>query len=298
MPDTKHSGLTSAQVQASRAQHGSNVLTPPPSVPLWRQFLTKFSDPLIIILCVAGVLSIGISIYEYSIGGGFEVFFEPIGIILAVFLATGLAFVFEQRAGREFAVLNRINDDEPVRVIRDGAVTEVPRRDIVVGDIILLGTGDEVPADARLLESTQLTIDESSLTGEPLCHKSADPAEADPEATYASDRVLRGTKVMEGHAVAQATAVGDATENGRTMQATHIDNGVKTPLDMQLSRLGRMISIVSYTIAAIVIVGRMLMFMHEQAGTDITWMETLTFGLQTLMLAVALVCVSIPEGLP
>ena len=230
MPDTKHSGLTSAQVQASRAQHGSNVLTPPPSVPLWRQFLTKFSDPLIIILCVAGVLSIGISIYEYSIGGGFEVFFEPIGIILAVFLATGLAFVFEQRAGREFAVLNRINDDEPVRVIRDGAVTEVPRRDIVVGDIILLGTGDEVPADARLLESTQLTIDESSLTGEPLCHKSADPAEADPEATYASDRVLRGTKVMEGHAVAQATAVGDATENGRTMQATHIDNGVKAGL--------------------------------------------------------------------
>ncbi|MDE6161007.1 MAG: calcium-translocating P-type ATPase, PMCA-type, partial [Muribaculaceae bacterium] len=136
------------------------------------------------------------------------------------------------------------------------------------------------------------------LTGEPLCAKSADPAEADPDATYASNRVLRGTKVMEGHAVARVTAVGDATENGRTLQATHIDSGVQTPLDRQLGRLGRLITIVSYTVATLVIVGRMIMFFHGHAGQHIEWVDIVTYGLQTLMLAVALVCVSIPEGLP
>lgn len=294
----KFHGLTPAEVEASRREHGSNVLTPPAQEPLWRQFLAKFKDPLIIVLCVAGVLSIAISVYEYMMGAGYEVFFEPVGIIMAVVLATGLSFIFELRANRAFAVLNRINDDEPVRVVRDGVVTEVPRRDIVVGDIVLLGTGDEVPADATLLESTQLTVDESSLTGEPLCAKSADPADADPEATYATDRVLRGTKVMEGHGTARVTAVGDATENGLTMQATHIDNGVETPLDGQLRRLGHLISIVSYTIAGIVIAGRLFMFFHSGAGAGADWTQIVTFSLQTLMLAVALVCVSIPEGLP
>jgi len=298
MPNTRHTGLSTAQAEESRRRHGSNVITPPSPVPLWKQFLSKFSDPLIIILCVAGALSVAISIYEYTLGAGFEVFFEPIGIITAVVLATGLAFVFEQRAGHEFAILNRINDDEPVRVIRNGAITEVPRRDIVVDDIVMLDTGDEIPADAILLESTRLTVDESSLTGEPSCAKSADPADNDPEATYASDHVMRGTKVMEGHAVARVTAVGDSTENGRTMRAAQIDSGVQTPLDRQLSRLGHLISIISYTIAAAVVVGRMIMFLHEQSGTPITWVEITTFGLQTVMLAVALVCVSVPEGLP
>ncbi|MDE6487121.1 MAG: calcium-translocating P-type ATPase, PMCA-type [Muribaculaceae bacterium] len=294
----KFHGLTPSEVEASRRKHGTNVLTPPAQESLWRQFLDKFKDPLIIVICVAGVLSVAISVYEYSAGAGYEVFFEPVGIVMAVVLATGLSFIFELRANRAFAVLNRINDDEPVRVVRDGEVTEVPRRDIVVGDIVLLGAGDEVPADATLVESTQLTVDESSLTGEPLCAKSADPAEADPEATYASDRVLRGTKVMEGHGTARVSAVGDATENGLTMQATHIDNSVETPLDGQLRRLSRFISIVSYIIAGIVIAGRLFMFFHSGAGTDADWTRIVTFSLQTLMLAVALVCVSIPEGLP
>ncbi len=291
-----HTGLSQAQAEESRRKHGSNVLTPPPEISLWRQFMAKFADPLIIVLCVAGVLSVAISVYEYTISGSPEVFFEPVGIIMAVLLATGLAFLFEHRAARAFALLNRVNDDEPVRVVRDGRVTQVPRRDIVVDDIIMLGTGDEVPADAVLLESRQLTVDESSLTGEPACHKSEDPAQADPDATYATDRVMRGTKVLEGHATARVTAVGDNTENGRTMQAARIDNGTRTPLDLQLARLSRMISIVSYTIAALVIACRMATFFHVYPHPD--WMQALTYGLQTLMLAVALVCVSIPEGLP
>ncbi|MDE6286393.1 MAG: haloacid dehalogenase, partial [Muribaculaceae bacterium] len=239
MPDIHHDGLTTAQAEESRREHGSNVLTPPAEVPLWKQFLAKFEDPLIIILCVAGVLSVGISVYEYCTGAGAEVFFEPVGIIIAIILATGLSFFFELRAEREFAVLNRINDDEPVQVIRNATATQVPRRDIVVGDVILLETGNEVPADATLLESTHLTVDESTLTGEPLCSKSADPAHADPDATYASNRVLRGTKVMEGHAVARVDAVGDATENGRTLAAARIDSGGGPPRAHPPSRQGR-----------------------------------------------------------
>ncbi|MDE6108929.1 MAG: calcium-translocating P-type ATPase, PMCA-type, partial [Muribaculaceae bacterium] len=298
MPDIHHDGLTTAQAEESRREHGSNVLTPPAEVPLWKQFLAKFEDPLIIILCVAGVLSVGISVYEYCTGAGAEVFFEPVGIIIAIILATGLSFFFELRAEREFAVLNRINDDEPVQVIRNATATQVPRRDIVVGDVILLETGNEVPADATLLESTHLTVDESTLTGEPLCSKSADPAHADPDATYASNRVLRGTKVMEGHAVARVDAVGDATENGRTLAAARIDSGVRTPLDLQLARLGRMITIVSYAIAALIVVGRMVMFFIDHAAHPADTVEIITYSLQTLMIAVALMCVSIPEGLP
>lgn len=291
-------GLTTAQAEESRRLHGANVLTPPRATSWLRQFVAKFADPLIVVLCVAAILSIGISVYEYSVSANGEVFFEPVGIVVAIILATGLSFIFERRAGKEFALLNRVNDDEPVRVIRDGAPTEIPRRDIVVGDVIILDTGDEVPADATLLEATQLTVDESSLTGEPLCHKSADPADADPEATYASNRILRGTKIMEGLCTARVTAVGDASENGRTMQATMLTDDVRTPLDEQLARLGRMISIISYIVAAAIIIGRIAMFLHEQQGTPVTWMEITTFSLQTLMIAVALVCVSIPEGLP
>ncbi len=298
MPEFHHPGLTTAQVEESRREHGPNVLTPPPEVPLWRQFLAKFTDPLIIILCVAGVLSLAISVYEYCTGAGPQVFFEPVGIIIAIILATGLSFFFELRAEREFAVLNRINDDEPVQVVRNATATQVPRRDIVVGDIILLETGNEVPADATLLESTQLTVDESTLTGESLCRKSADPAQADPDATYASDRVMRGTKVMEGHAVARVDAVGDATENGRTLAAARIDSGVRTPLDLQLARLGRMITLVSYAVAALVIAGRMVMFFIDHSGDPASTVEIITYSLQTLMIAVALMCVSIPEGLP
>ena len=158
--NSQYTGLSSSQVAESRAAHGSNVLTPARRESLFVKFLKKFSDPLIIILLVAGVLAMGISCYEYwGLGEGLSVFFEPIGIFIAILLATGLAFYFEYRADREFNLLNQVNDDEPVQVIRDGKPTEVPRRDIVVGDVVILTTGNEIPADGELLEATSLNVD-------------------------------------------------------------------------------------------------------------------------------------------
>lgn len=212
-------GLTDAEVSESRRKHGVNILSSPEKDPWWKEFLEKFSDPLIIILLVAGVLSIGISFYEYfGLGQDWKVFFEPIGIFIAILLATGLAFIFEQKANKAFAILNQVNDDELVEVMRNGTTTTIPRKDVVVGDIIFLNTGDEIPADGILLDTVTLSVDESTLTGEPLCAKTTDPAHFDPDATYPSDHVMRGTKVMEGHGVMRALKVGDATEMGKVFE--------------------------------------------------------------------------------
>ena len=190
-------GLTPQQVAESRAKHGANVLTPPEKEPLWKQFLEKFTDPLIIILMIAGALSIGISLYErFGLGEGAEVFFEPVGIFVAIFLATGLAFYFELQADKEFTILNQVNDDEMVEVIRDGNATHIARRDVVVGDVVVINTGEEVPADGDLITAVSLAVDESTLTGEPLCRKSTDEKDFDANATFATNHVLKGTKVM------------------------------------------------------------------------------------------------------
>lgn len=292
----KYEGLSEAEVAESRHKKGSNILTPPAKTPLWRRFLSKFRDPLIIILLIAGVLSVCISCYEYwGLGEGGAVFFEPVGIFMAIILATGLAFVFELKADREFELLNKVNDDEPVQVFRGGYALAIPRKDVVVGDIVLLNTGEEVPADGELLEATMLSVDESTLTGEPLCAKTTDPQHFDSEATFPSDHVMRGTKVMEGHGVMRVFAVGDNTENGKVYTAAQIDSSVRTPLDEQLERLGHLISIFSYIVAAGVVVGRLTMyFLHE----DFQWVEFVTYLLQSLMIAVTLVVVSVPEGLP
>lgn len=292
----KYEGLSEAEVAESRHKNGSNILTPPAKTPLWRRFLSKFRDPLIIILLIAGVLSVCISCYEYwGLGEGGAVFFEPVGIFMAIILATGLAFVFELKADREFELLNKVNDDEPVQVVRGGYALAIPRKDVVVGDIVLLNTGEEVPADGELLEATMLSVDESTLTGEPLCAKTTDPQHFDSEATFPSDHVMRGTKVMEGHGVMRVFAVGDNTENGKVYTAAQIDSSVRTPLDEQLERLGHLISIFSYIVAAGVVVGRLTMyFLHE----DFQWVEFVTYLLQSLMIAVTLVVVSVPEGLP
>ena len=298
MKEEKYRGLTAAEVEESRRLHGTNLLTPPERESLLKLFLEKFRDPLIIILLIAGVLSVAISFYEYyGLGESKQVFIEPVGIFMAIILATGLGFYFEYKAEQEFAVLNRMSDDEPVMVVRDGNTTTVARREVVVGDIVILQTGEEIPADCQLLEAMRLSVDESTLTGEPMARKTTDAEHFDPEATFPSDMVLRGTKVIEGHGVARVTAVGDATEAGKVFEASRIDNSVRTPLNEQLDRLGSFISVTSYVIGALVIVGRIVMYLTEN-GMISDWMRFTTYLLQSLMLAVTLVVVSVPEGLP
>ena len=299
MSQSRHyDGLTDAQVLESRREHGVNVLTPPKKRSMFMRFLEKFKDPLIIILLVAGALSIGIACYEYYAlpDTGATVFFEPLGIFIAIFLATGLAFYFEARADKEFAILNQVNDDEPVQVIRNGNTTQVPKKDIVVGDTVIITTGEEIPADGQLIEAVSLQVDESSLTGEPVCAKSTDPALFDKDATFPTDWVMRGTKVMEGHGMYEVKAVGDHTENGKVFEAAQIDDSVKTPLNEQLDRLGTLITRVSLGIAALIIIGRLSLFFFNMVEFD--WLRFVTFFLQTIMIAVTLLVVSIPEGLP
>lgn len=290
-------GLSSSEVIASRKQNGVNIITPSKKEPLWKQYLEKFKDPLIIILLIAGSLSVCVSLYEYiGLNKSESVFFEPVGIFIAILLATGLAFIFELKANKEFSLLNKVNDDDPVQAIRDGSPCSVPKKDIVVGDILLLSTGEEVPADAELLEAVSLSIDESSLTGEPVCVKTTDADQFDPEATFPSNHVLRGTKVMEGHGVARVFAVGDKTENGKVFEAAQIDDSVKTPLNEQLDGLGDLITKVSYGFAALIVIGRIIMYF--MAGTGFVLVDFVAYLLQTVMIAVTLVVVAVPEGLP
>lgn len=293
----QYTGLTPQQVAENRKKYGENILTPPEKDPLWRQFLEKFREPLIIILLVAGLLSVGIACYEhYGLDKGGEVFFEPVGIFVAIMLATGLSFYFEWQANKEFAILNQVNDDEPVEVIRQGNATMIPRRELVVEDVVVLNTGMEVPADAVLLTSTSLQIDESTLTGEPICHKSERPEEADPDATYPTDQVMKGTKVMEGHAICRVTAVGDHTAQGKVFEAVQIDNSIRTPLDEQLGQLGKWITVVSYIVATGIVVGRIVAYLT--AMDHFQWIDFTAYMLQTFMIAVTLIVVSVPEGLP
>ncbi|MDY3120092.1 calcium-translocating P-type ATPase, PMCA-type [Porphyromonas somerae] len=298
--DIKHwEGLSDSEVAESRAKHGANLLTPVARVSVWRKFLEKFQDPTIIILLVAALLSIGVSVYEvYYHGRGSEAFLEPMGILFAVLLATGLAFYFEQKADKEFTILNRVNDDEPVRVIRNGHTMEVPKQSVVVGDIVVVESGDEVPADGELLESVSLSVDESMLTGEPIASKSADPTASDSEATFPTNHLLRGTRVVDGHGVCRVFAVGDATENGKVFHAAQIDDSVRTPLNEQLDRLGSMISKLGYGIALLVLVGRMSVYLCGSGMEPFEWSEFITYLLQTIMIAVTVVVVSVPEGLP
>ncbi|MDE6269342.1 MAG: HAD-IC family P-type ATPase, partial [Muribaculaceae bacterium] len=349
----RYTGLSDAEVAESRRLNGSNVLTPPRSEPWWKEFLKKFSDPLILVLLVAGLLSIGISCYEYWwLGSDWMVFFEPIGIFMAIALATVLAFVFEQRANKAFKILNRVNDDEEVEVVRNGATTTIARSDVVVGDIVLLNTGDEIPADGELLDAVRLCVDESSLTGEPMSHKTTDPSHFDADATYPSDHVMRGTMVMEGYGVMRVLRTGDATEMGKVYEEAQIDDSVKTPLNEQLERLARLITDASYVVAALVIIGQLIHYLgvaRWQAwlpavpvvaffglvikkfpswsrgrcvaaigcfialflgltvaafdmlnpGADSgTWSLLLGHTLKTVMVAVTLIVVAVPEGLP
>jgi Ca2+-transporting ATPase len=289
-------GLSDAEVLKSRELHGSNVLTPPEKESVWKKFLAKFKEPLIIILLIAGALSISISCYEFFFeDAGGRAFFEPVGIFVAIFLATGLAFLFELKAEREFSLLNQVSDEDPIQVIRNGFFIEIPKKDVVVGDIVKIECGNEVPADGTLLEAVSLTLDESTLTGEPVCSKTVVEEDFDDEATFPSNCVLRGTTVMEGHGLFKVNAVGDHTENGHVFTAAQIENTFKTPLDEQLNRLSRVITWGSYIVAFLIVVGRTFLFLHTET---FDWSNFIGYFFETIMIAVTLIVVSVPEGLP
>lgn len=292
--ETKHySGLTKEEVKESRKKFGENILTPPPRTPLWKLFLEKFKDPIIRILLVAAVLSLIISIMhnEYA---------ETIGIFVAIFLATGVGFWFEMDANKKFDILNQVNDDILIKVLRDGNIHEVAKRDIVVGDIIVLETGEEVPADGELLEAISLQVNESTLTGEPVIDKTTEPADFDPEATYPSNHILRGTTIVNGHCIYKVEKIGDATEFGKVAgKSTEINND-KTPLNKQLDKLAKVISIIGFVVAGITFLG--LLTKDILAGVftsdNLLTLETAGRVLQYFMVAVTLIVVSVPEGLP
>ncbi|HYH69198.1 MAG TPA: cation-transporting P-type ATPase, partial [Urbifossiella sp.] len=228
-PPLPHPGLSPAEVEASRRAHGSNVLTPPERDPLWKQFLEKFEDPVIRILIIAAVIQIGVNVYKQ------EFPIEGLAIVAAILLATFLAFINEYKANREFDILNQVNDDVPIKVIRDGRFQTAARRDIVVDDVILIETGDEAPCDGEVLEAVSLLSDESKLTGEsePVSKFSAAVAAARPprETAYPASMVFRGTMVADGHGTIRATAVGDRSELGKTAKAAGEDDGEETPLN-------------------------------------------------------------------
>ena len=324
--DKLHIGLSDAEVVESRSQHGDNILSRIKGISLWQLFISKFHDPLIIILLIIGILSVGVSFYEYYVlHESVSVFFEPIGIYVAIMLATGLAFWFEMRANQEFNILNYENDHEKVKVLRNGTATLIDRCDVVVGDIVLLQSGDEVPADADIFESVGLLVDESMLTGEPPHSKGAGFEQADNKSTtYPINKLYRGTKVLEGNCRAEVFAVGDSTENGKIMlslsdvaaskekkeraqllqRANKISDEVKTPLNEQLAKLGGLITKISYIIAVAVFVGRMIVYFHWHMpdaavlSSPESMSHMLTYLFQSVMISVTLVVVAVPEGLP
>jgi Ca2+-transporting ATPase len=299
MAKSKHyTGLSDEQVIVSRQEHGTNVLTPPEREPLWKQFLGKFNDPLIKILLVALVLSVGLSCYEFfGLDSGVSVLFEPIGIFIAIVLATLVGFLVEVNANKKFRLLNQTDDHVMVKVKRGGHVTQVPRCDIVVGDIVILEAGEKVPADGTIIDSFSLTVDESSFTGEPSAWKTHDTEAAanEKEATYPANMLLRASTIIDGSATMRVERVGDKTEYGKVYRDAQIDNNIKTPLTQQLDRLGRTIARGSYVMAGLLVLGRLIEYFV--AGSEGIVADAQYF-IETVMLAVTLIVVSVPEGLP
>ena len=288
----KQQGLTAAEVLQSRLEHGENVLTPPKQQSKWRLYLEKYEDPMVRILLVAALVSLALSFVKQD-------FVETLGIIVAIILATTVGFYFECDAARRFSILTQMGEEQSVKVMRDGRLQEIPRREIVVGDIVIVETGDEVPADGKLLEATDLQVDESSLTGELLTNKEANPLQRDGKEAYPKDLLLRSSMVMAGRGCYQVTAVGDETEIGHVArQATEI-TGVKTPLNIQLDRLAKLISKVGSAIACT----SFLLFLGHDILTNTLWQTDDYLGmaevvLKYFMMAVTLIVMAVPEGLP
>ena len=289
----KNQGLTAREVEQSRVKHGENVLTPPRRQSMWRLYLEKYNDPMVRILLVAALVSLVLAFVK-------DDYIETLGIIAAVLLATTVGFYFERDAARKFDVLTQLGEEQPVKVVRDGQVVEIPRREVVVGDVVVVETGDEVPADGQLFESTDLQVDESSLTGEPMTHKAVqvDQHAVNGEA-YPKDMLLRSSMVMGGAGRYVVSAVGDATEIGHVArQATEL-TGVKTPLNIQLDRLAKLIS----KIGSVVATASFLIFLIHDMLTNDLWQTNDYLGmfeivLRYFMMAVTLIVMAVPEGLP
>ncbi|WP_273390070.1 calcium-translocating P-type ATPase, PMCA-type [Barnesiella viscericola] len=293
----EYTGLSDAEVRASREKYGENVLTPPARTPMWKLFLEKFSDPIIRILLVALLLSIAVAVYHVATGeAGMSALFEPAGIALAILLATVVGFLFEMSAARKFDILNQVNDDQPVKVVRGGHILEIPKRDVVVGDIVMLNAGDEIPADGVLLSAVSVQVNESSLTGEPMATKTTVEADFDKEATYPSNAVMNGSTMLGGYGVMRVTQVGDATEYGKVYTGSQIENNTQTPLDKQLNTLASFITKASYVIAAIILIARTAIYLADHPVLD--WLSFGSYLLSTAMIAVTVIVVAVPEGLP
>ena len=294
--NVNHVGLTDEEVIRSRAEHGVNLLTPPKRPSLLRLYLEKFQDPVVKVLLVAALFSLAISIVENE-------YAETIGIIAAILLATGIGFFFEYDANKKFDLLNAVNEETHVKVIRNGRVQEVPRKDIVVGDVVILETGEEMPADGDLLEAVSLQVNESNLTGEPVVSKTTVEADFDHEATYASNRVLRGTTVVDGHGMMRVDAVGDATEIGKVARQSTEQSTEPTPLNIQLTKLANLIGKIGFTAAglafAIFFIKDVILFYDFGSfHTFSDWLPALQATLKYFMMAVTLIVVAVPEGLP
>lgn len=291
-PEIQLDGLTETQVKESRIQHGENLLTPPPHTSLWRLYIEKFRDPIIRILLVAAFVSLIFAFIEGQ-------YAETIGIFLAIILATSIGFYFERDAARKFNVLTELGEEEPVKVRRNGVICEIPRHEVVVGDVVIVEVGDEIPADGELLLSTDLQIDESSLTGEPIITKHADPQHVAHEAAYPEDTVLRSTMVMNGSGTFRVTAVGNATEIGKVARHSTEATGTQTPLNRQLDRLAKLISKIGVSVAVVVFVG----FLAHDVLTNPLWqgdnyLRMAETVLRYFMMSVTLIVMAVPEGLP
>ncbi len=292
-----HAGLTDEQVAANRIKFGKNILTPPPTTSLWKLYLDKYRDPIIQVLLVAAAVSLVLAFVEQN-------FIETIGIFVAIFFATSIGFYFERDAAKKFNILNALNEESLVKVRRNGHVVEIPRKDVVVGDLMIIEVGDEIPADGKLVKAVDLLIDESSLTGEPICSKGIDVDDDEEdeahEKTYPHDVVLRSTMVMNGRGAAIVTAVGDATEIGKVARNSSEITHTQTPLDTQLAKLAKLISIVGSVVAVAAFI---IFLIHDILVNDAVWQGTDYFKmaevvLQYFMMAVTLIVMAVPEGLP
>lgn len=286
----QYRGLTDKQVLESRTQHGANDLTPPARESWVKLLLGKFNDPIIKLLLFATLLSFITGYFHGSI-------VESLGILLAVFLATFISFINEYKAGKEFDILNRINDTVPVKVYRNGAVTQIPKNELVVGDIVIVTQGDEIPADGKLLETMELSVNESSLNGESVSSRKTHFPVKDFAGTYSPNFIYRGTTVTEGDGIMEVTAVGDATEIGKTARQAAELTGAKTPLNRQLDKLSGIIGKIGFTVAGLTFLALVI---RDYAVGILTFsfsLENLTLLLSFFIIAVTLIVVAVPEGL-